>query len=596
MKNYTKKSGRSLFNRKKIAKVYHESADKVGKHFSDNFIARLENVHEVRLWVVEWVLLITVVFLFAIVQIIWYAGAYEVEAFVKGGDYTEAVLGEVKSMNPLYAATNAEKSLSRLLFANLVSPDSSGRSKAELAKSVTSDKTGKKWQLVLRDKIYWSDGEPITADDVIYTIDLINDTSAKTTISADFSHVLTKKIDDKTVEFTLPSSYMDFMDTLELPLVPKHVLGDISPALVYESEFSSKPVCSGPFIMNAMQISGSTSLNKSTIYLKRNEKYFLNDTRLDLFTLKTYEKREDIITALNSFEVSATAELGIEDRSKLNESTELRASLLNGGAFVYFNTTGENLTSRFIRKAIQRGVDINKVREGLIEDNQILNYPILERQETLNYPKIAGYDLEVARDFVRKANFRFNEEGKIIDREGKVVTLNAVVQKRDTLTTIAERYVDELKKIGFEVTLNIYDESQTAADFFSTVVRPRDFDLMFYEVDLGVSADPFVYYSSTQASTSGWNFSNYSNGLVDDALLSAHITTDKEMRKTKYEYFLKAWVDDVPAVGLYQSNMYYYHTPNVSIFSDNTHLTDALDRFNDVRFWASTKKNVKITP
>ena len=596
MKNYTRKSGRGLFNRKKIAKVYHESADKVGKHFSDNFIARLANVHEVRLWVVEWVLLITVVFLFSIVQIIWYSGAYEVEAFVKGGDYTEAVLGEVKSMNPLYAATNAEKSLSRLLFANLVSPDSSGRSKAELAKSVTSDKTGKKWKLVLRDKIYWSDGEPITADDVVYTIDLINDTAAKTTISADFSHVLTKKIDDKTVEFTLPSSYIDFMDTLELPLVPKHILGSISPALVYESEFSSKPVCSGPFILNAMQISGPTSLNKSTIYLKRNEKYFLNDTRLDLFTLKTYEKREDIITALNSFEVSATAELGIEDRSKLNESTELRASLLNGGAFVYFNTTGDNLSSRFLRKAIQRGVDIKKVRDGLIEDNQILNYPILERQETLDYPKIDGYDLEAAKDYVRKANFVFNDEGKITNREGKPVTLNAVVQKRDTLTTIAERYVEELKKLGFEVTLNIYDESQTAADFFSTVVRPRDFDLMFYEVDLGVSADPFVYYSSTQASSSGWNFSNYSNSLVDDALLSAHITTNKDMRKTKYEYFLKAWIDDVPAIGLYQSNMYYYHAPNVSIFSDNTHLTDALDRFNDVRFWASTKKNVKITP
>ena len=596
MKNSTKRSGRSLFNRKKIAKVYHESADKVGKHFSDNFISRLENVHEVRLWVVEWVLLITVVFLFAIVQIIWYAGAYEVEAFVKGGDYTEAVLGDINSMNPLYAATNAEKSLSRLLFANLVSPDSSGHSKAELAKSVTSDKTGKNWKVTLRDKIYWSDGEPITAADVIYTIDLIRDTAAKTTVSADFSHVLTKKIDDKTVEFTLPSSYIDFMDTLELPLVPKHILGDISPALVYESEFSSKPVCSGPFIMNAMQIASPTSLNKSTIYLKRNEKYFLNDTRLDLFTLKTYEKREDIITALNSSEVMATAELGIEDRSKLNENMELRAGLLNGGAFVYFNTTGDNLSSRFIRKAIQRGVDINKARDGLIEDGQILNYPILERQESLEYPEIAGYDLEVAKGFVEKAGFKFNEDGKITNKDGTVITLNAVVQKRDTLTTVAERFVEELKKLGFEVTLNIYDETQTAADFFSAVVRPRDYDIMFYEVDLGVSADPFVYYSSTQASTGGWNFSNYSNSLVDDALLSAHITTDREMRETKYEYFLKAWVDDVPAIGLYQSNMYYYHSPNVSIFSDNAQLTDALDRFNDVRFWASTKKNVNITP
>ena len=448
----------------------------------------------------------------------------------------------------------------------------------------------------MRDKIYWSDGEPITADDVIYTIDLIRDTTAKTTVSADFSHVLTKKIDDKTVEFTLPSSYIDFMDTLELPLVPKHILGDISPALVYESEFSSKPVCSGPFIMNAMQIASPTSLNKSTIYLKRNEKYFLNDTRLDLFTLKTYEKREDIITALNSSEVMATAELGIEDRSKLNENMELRAGLLNGGAFVYFNTTGDNLSSRFIRKAIQRGVDINKVRDGLIEDGQILNYPILERQESLEYPEIAGYDLEVAKGFIEKAGFKYNEDGKITNKDGAVITLNAVVQKRDTLTTVAERFVEELKKLGFEVTLNIYDETQTAADFFSAVVRPRDYDIMFYEVDLGVSADPFVYYSSTQASTGGWNFSNYSNSLVDDALLSAHITTDREMRETKYEYFLKAWVDDVPAIGLYQSNMYYYHSPNVSIFSDNAQLTDALDRFNDVRFWASTKKNVNITP
>jgi len=595
MKNSTKKSGRGLFNRKKIARVYHESADKVGKHFSDNFIARLENVHDVRLWVVEWILLVTVVFLFSIVQIIWYSGAYEVDAFVKGGDYTEAVLGEIKSMNPLYATTSAEKSLSRLLFANLVSPDSSGHSKGELAKSVTMDKTGRIWKLVLRDDIYWSDGEPITADDVVYTVDLIRDNTAKTTVSADFSHVLTKKIDTETVEFTLPSSYIDFMDTLELPLVPKHILGDISPALVYESEFSTNPVCSGPFVLNAMQMAAATSLNKSTVYLKRNEKYYLSDARLDVFTLKTYERREDIITALNSAEVTATAELGIEDRSKLNDSIELRAGLLNGGAFAYFNTTGENLNSRFLRKAIRYGVDLTKVRKG-IEDGQVLDYPILERQMSLDYPKIGEYDLETAKGFVRKAGYSFNEAGKIVDKNGVIVTLNAVVQKRDTLTSTAERFVEELKKLGFEVTLNIYDESQTVADFFSTVVRPRDYDIMFYEVDLGVNADPFVYYSSTQASTSGWNFSNYSNSLVDDALLSAHVTTDEEMRKTKYEFFLKSWVDDVPAIGLYQSNMYYYHAANVSIFSDNAQLTDALDRFNDVRYWASVRSKVNITP
>ena len=196
MSKKDKKSGRRRISRKEIANFYHESADRVGKHFSDNFLARIRNVHEVRLWVIEWVLLIVVVFLFAIVQIMWYGDAYQTEAFVNGGDYTEAVLGEVNSMNPLYASTSAEKVLSRLLFANLVSPDVTGHMKGELAKSVKMDDAGKVWTVRLKDNIYWSDGEPIVADDIIYTVDLIRDTSAKTVISADFSNVklLTRRL------------------------------------------------------------------------------------------------------------------------------------------------------------------------------------------------------------------------------------------------------------------------------------------------------------------------------------------------------------------------------------------------------------------
>lgn len=595
MSKTKKKSGRSRFSRKKIAEFYHESTDKVGKHFSDNFISRIQNAHEVRLWIIEWVLLVVVVFLFAIVQMMWYGDSYHTDAFVKGGDYTEAVLGDVKSMNPLYASNNAEKTLGKLLFANLVSPDSSGHIKGELAKSVKMDNSGKVWTVTLRDNINWSDGEPIVADDIIYTVDLIRDRSAKTTISADFSRVTTKKIDDKTVEFTLPSTYVDFMDTLEFPLLPKHILGDVNPALVYENEFSKKPIGSGPFVLNAMQAATVTQLNTYTIYLNRNTKYFLSDTKLDTFTLKTYKNREDIISALNASEVTATAELGLDSAEKLRNGISSRESLLNGGVFAFINTKSDNLTNKTLRQAISRGVNMAKVREG-IDDSQLLDYPILVRQESLKYPDLLGYDLKEAKALVEKAGFKYNEQGKIINKEGLPVTLNAVVQKRDVIARVAERFVDELRTLGFEVTLNIYDESQTAADFFTTVVRPRDYDILFYEVDLGVSADPFVYYSSTQASTGGWNFSNYENSLVDDALLSAHITTNMNTRKAKYEYFLKSWVNDVPALGLYQSSLKYYYSPNVEIYSENLQMTDVLDRFSDVRYWASEKRSVNVTP
>ncbi len=596
MKKTTKKSGRSRFNRKKIVSLYHESADRVNKHFSDNFVSRIRNVHEVRLWVIEWVLLVAVVILFGIVQAMWYGDSYETEAYIRGGEYTEAVLGEIDSMNPLYATNSAERTLSKLLFADLVSPDKTGHNKAELAKTVKMDDTGRVWTVALRDNIYWSDGEPITADDIIYTVDLIRDTTAKTTISADFSKVNLKKIDDKTVEFVLPSAYLDFMDILEFPLVPKHILGDISPALVYESEFSTKPVGSGPFVLNAVQVvSGANSTNTSTIYLDRNEKYFKASVKLEDFRIKTYKDREDIIKALNNSEATGTAELGVElNDEELSKKVATHDSLLNGGVFAFINTKSDNLNNVNVRQGIQRGVDMNEVR-GDLESSRHLNYPILKSQYDLAFPEIAGYDLNAAKELIGKV-YKYNEEGKVVGANGAPVTLKAAVQRRDTITKVAERFVEQLKKLGFEVSLNIYEESQTVSDFFSSIVRPRDYDILFYEVDLGVSTDPFVYYSSTQASTSGWNFSNYSNGLVDDALLSAHTTTNTTTRKAKYEYFLKAWVNDVPAIALYQSSLRYYYADGVQIFSSDMILTDALDRFGDVQHWATQKKKVNVTP
>jgi len=596
MSKTNKKSGRSRFSRKKIADFYHESTDKVGKHFSDNFISRIQNAHEVRLWIIEWVLLVVVVFLFGIVQMMWYDDSYRVEAFVAGGDYTEAVLGEVNSMNPLYAATDAEKTLGRLLFANLVAPDDSGHSKGELAKSVKMDETGKIWTVTLRDDIFWSDGEPIVADDVIYTVDLIRDTTAKTTVAADFSHVKTKKKGDKVVVFTLPSSYVDFMDTLEFPLLPKHVLGDVNPALVYESSFSTHPVCSGPFVLNVMQAGNATSLNAQTIYLNRNTHYFMQGTKLDTFTLKTYKKREDIIEALNASEVSATAELGESTVDSLRGGISARETLLNGGVFAFINTKSAHLENKTVRQAIRKGVDISKVREG-VDESQLIDYPILKRQEPdLEYPELVKYNQKEAKELLEKAGYSYNKQGKLIDKEKVPVSIRVAAQKRNPIEQVAERFVEELKALGFDASLNIYDESQTVADFFTAVVRPRDYDILFYEVNLGVSADPFVYYSSTQATASGWNFSNYSNSLVDDALLSAHTTTKMDIRKAKYEYFLKTWMSEVPAIAIYQSNLRYYFDANVKVYSENSRLTDALDRLNDVRYWASNKKTVNVTP
>ena len=594
MKKQQVKSGQKRV-RKTPLRWFRELMEKIGDHFSSMFVGRLKNVREVRLWVTEWLLLVAVVFLMSIVQMIWYGESYETEAYQKGGDYSEATLGKINSMNPLYATNNSEKVLAKLMFANLYSSDVSGHLKGELAKSLSMDDTGKVWTLELRDKIKWSDGEEITADDVVYTIGLITDKSAKTTVSADFSNVKIEKIDNKSVKFTLPSVYLDFMDTLEFPLVPSHILKDINPALVYESDFSMHPVVSGPFTLNAVQLGNSLEKTLQTVYLNRNEDYFLANTKLSSFTLKTFEQKNDIVAALRNLNVTATAEL-TDDINDFPKTVTSRLSRINSGAYAFLNTRDGALKEAKIRQAIRRAINIEDILGEELSALR-LNYPILESQgEGLSFPELPETNLDEAKKLMEGAGYHEKEDGKLKNDNGETLKLNLAVQNRGNLKTVAENFTKALREFGIEVVLNAYDEEQSSADFFSAVVKPRDYDILFYEIDLGTSADPFVYYSSRQIGESGWNLSNYANSLASDALLSARTTTNRDLRKAKYESFLKRWVEDVPAIGLYQSTMRYYYDSTAHIYSEDAHMIDALDRFSDVNHWATSRGLVKITP
>lgn len=582
--------------RKSPARSAREFYEKAGIHFDNFFVKRWSNLKSVRLWILEWGLLNLVVLLLAIVQICWYADAYQTTTFVDGGNYSEATLGAINSMNPLYANTSSEKTLARLLFANLMSPDTTGHMKGELAKQVKKvDGDAAKWRLTLRDNLFWSDGEPITSDDLLYTIDLIENDAAKTTIAVDFGNVKISKVDDKTVEFELPAPYVDFTDSLEFPLVPKHILGDIDPSLVYEANFSKEPICSGVFKVNATQAANSSSKALQTVFLQKNDKYFLGGTRLDSFTINAYGSVADIKEAFENSDVTATAELE-DNENFVRSGVAKRESYLNAGAYAFLNTKSDILKEVKVRKAIQEGANIAIVR-GDEFGHRGIDYPILENQfEGLNYPKLPSYNLADAKKLLADAGYSY--EGDLLKKDGQNVVLKLAYQDGSELGPVAERFAKELRKLGFDVNVSMFGEAEIQAgqNFYSNVIQPRNYDVLVQEINLGVSVDPFVYYSSQQADEHGWNLSNYSNRMVDDALLSARTTTDNELRKAKYESFLEYWVNDAPAIGLYRSNLNYYYSEGVQIYAEDVLMTDEFDRFADVRNFASKKGKVNLTP
>ena len=181
-------------------------------------------------------------------QAFWYQQSYTVEAYVDGGTYIEATVGNVNSLNPMFATTGSEKVLSKLMFATLSTIDYSGHVGLGLASSIVPDETGKVWTVTLKEGLKWSDGVDITINDVLFTVQLAKDATINTSYSSNFSGVTIERIDDALI-FTLPSPYADFAATLNIPILPSHILSGVTPSKMLEHSFSTNPVTSGAFCL-----------------------------------------------------------------------------------------------------------------------------------------------------------------------------------------------------------------------------------------------------------------------------------------------------------------------------------------------------------
>ena len=432
----------------------------------------------------------------------------------------------------------------------------------------------------LRDGLTWSDGEPITNDDVIYTVETIRNPRVDSVYDTNLANVKVSVNENDEIVFNLPSAYADFISALNIPILPKHILGESDPETLIENSFSTSPVTSGAFTFNALQSTSKT--NEEVIYLSANPYYYKGEPMLNSFAIHTYDDKEAVISALNAGTVTATAELTEADRESVNTSQFLeKNSSLSSGTFVFFNTKNATVKDVAMRSAIRQGIDLAKLRE-LAPDTVALNYPILTSQIKLSrYPEIPGYDHDAAKAKI----------GELMGEEP--TTLSIATVNSSFLPKVANELGEELKSLGFNVNVTVYEENQ---EFMTNIISMRGYDILVYEVELGSDPDLLPYYHSSQASSSGLNLSNYRNALVDDLLLGARDTLEEELRVKKYENFLDYWVADVPAIGLYQPNLTYYYNKNTQTFNNDAKLVTALDRFSDVTDWAVVKSTKNKTP
>lgn len=568
------------------------------RHAHEFIIGRWHNAREVRRNIGLWLLGVGLLIAMVAVQFVLLRGTYTQQAPVSGGTYAEGVVGEVETLNPLYATTPAEQSASRLLFASLLSYDETGAIESDIAKQYSVDETGKVYTVTLQDEVRWHDGAPITADDVVFTVELLKKPATGSPFSASWQDVEAKKINDRQVQFVLPAPYVPFVHALTFAVLPEHILRDVAPNMLREHRFSREPVGSGPMALRFLQRVEDGTSGHVVVHMTRNESYHKGAPKLSRLQLHAYENREDLTTGLRSKSIIAasgntlTSLVGFKDDERFN----VQVTPVQAGVFALFNTESQLLKDKALRQALQRGTNVKQALKDLQWEPRQIDTPFTSDQVKLtereNKP---AYNSDEAKKLLEEAGWRVGSDG-IRSKEGQPLRLRLVYVKDTDYEVVIANLAKQWRAIGVDVATQPVDVDDPAQNFASSVLQPREFDVLVHELTIGADPDVYAYWHSSQAVARGLNFTNYRDDISDDALASARTQRDSTIRNLKYQSFIRRWFAEAPAIGLYQSSTVNVSTKTVKSVDPDTAMVSAVDRYTNVQEWTTRADAVYKTP
>ncbi len=595
----TKKSSWKKFLRLDFAtKDLDGQAEKLTKttlrHTHMFISSRLEHLAGVKRHVLSWIFLVILLITISMVQWLSFRELYAHNVPARGGSYSEGVLGPLETLNPIFARSSAEKSAARLMFASLYNYDTTGHIKGDLAESVTVNEAETEYTVKLRRNLKWSDGAPLDARDVVFTVNLLKDARTQSSITG-WQSINVKQVDERTVQFTLPAPYAPFMHALTFPILPQHSLSEVNPAELREHGYGKSPVTSGPFAMRILQNANADG-SKKVLHLVANSQYHHGAPKLDRFQLYVYPTRDEITKGLKTSEIMATPELSYMAQSdQIRHMYASRSYAINDGVYALFNTQSEVVSSRKVRQALVQSINTQALREKFAFARKSLHGPIFDDQVDGQLAGRLPYDTEAAKKLL-------DEEGwKVVGNQRKkgeqVLQLSFVTLKGSDFETIARELVKVWQEtLHITVDLRVVDPNDASQNVLQSVLRPRGFDVLLYELVLGGDADVFAYWHSSQANQGGLNFANYNSAVADDALAAGRTKQSAKQRVSKYQTFTKHWQSDVPALALYQVQLDYIHLRSVSALDKSMRLVYPTDRFADVIYWTVRQDSVYKTP
>ena len=515
--------------------------------------------------------------------------ASTVEVPRSGGTYTEGLVGVPQYINPLFLhANDSDRDLVHLIYSGLVSYTVDRKIVPDLAERYEISKDEKVYTFHLRPNLKWHDGEPLTADDVVFTITKIQDPKTKSPSQPSYADIVVKKIDESTVSFSLSKPFAPFLDLATIPLLPRHIWQDVSLEQLPLSVYNLKPIGSGAWKFKSFQKDGDGTIRSYT--LERNDDTYAVKPYLEKLVFTFYPDAESAIEGLKNRHVQGISFLPRALRDTLAKDAALRQyhlSLPQYTALFFNSAQNTDLGNVHVRQALAMLLDKERiVRESAKGEASVIDAPLLKG--FIGYAesiKKYSFNQSAAAELLSSADWNMGKDGKTIikDRMGveRTLTIDLVTVDTPQAVSAANLIKEMWGAAGIAVTVT----TASPSDIKETVIDPRKYDVLLYGALIGSDPDLYPYWHSSQKNAPGLNLALYGNPTADKLLEDARQIADPNVRAEKYVSFQNILAEEVPALFLYSPMYTYVMTNEVHGVHDNRLIVYPADRFNDIHEW-----------
>ncbi len=523
--------------------------------------------------------------------------SFMVQVPLKGGSVSEGIVGVPRFINPVLANSQADLDLVSLIYSGLTRKNNSGILIPDLAEKYENSENGLVYTFTLRDNLYFHDGKPLTADDVLFTINKVKDGVIESPHKIHWDGVNIEKIDQKTVKFTLKQPYASFLKNTTLGIMPAH-LWDNTPLELNDA--NTNPIGSGPYMVNSVKKKSSGIIDY--FELVPFKKFILGKPYIENINLHFYQNESELVKALGEKEINQISSITpINAEILKGKDYQVESSVLPRIFGLFFNQNQNQLfIDKNIIKAIDQAIDKEKiVREMLLGYGTVIDNPIppnmIEYKQTtaeINMPRQEL--LQKIKNDLSKNGWKSGADGFLEKtttekkrKETKKLEFSISTSNIEELSKTAELIKQDLADIGIKVEIKTFE----AGNLNQNVIRPRKYDTLLFGEIINHESDLFAFWHSSQRKDPGLNVAMYTNTKIDKILEDASVMIDEESRIKKYVQFSEEIKKDTPAIFLYSPDFIYTISKNLRNFKADKIISPS-DRYLNVYSWYARTENV----